>query len=298
MSKSRAQKRTFYRHGLLMRITHWLSALCLLFLLMSGLQIFNAHPHLYWGSTSNFDSPWLSLGAHRTDSGDVAGHTRLFGWEFNTTGVLGLSGDVDNDPDFRGFPAWATIPSSRWLAMGRHWHFFFAWFLVFNAALFFVWAMVSGHIKKLIPSRDDWRNFGRSVTEHIKLQHPSGEAATRYNILQKLAYLITIFGLGGLIVITGLCMSPHMDTVMGGVLEVLGGRQSARSIHFLVATAFVLFVLVHLFEVIVTGPFNNLRSMITGYFRYETKTPDCKSGSRSITDKKSTDNKKEKHDGQ
>lgn len=266
--------RTFYRHGLPMRITHWLNALCLFLLLMSGLQIFNAHPHLYWGSASDFDSPWLSMGAHRDDEGDLVGHTRVFGWEFNTTGVLGLSEDADGDPAVRGFPSWATVPGGRWLAMGRDWHFFFGWFLVFNASVFFIWALASGHLRQLIPSRQDWRSFGRSVVDHIKLKHPTGEEAIRYNILQKLAYLITIFGLGALIVITGLCMSPRMDTVMEPVLQVLGGRQSARSIHFLVATAFVLFIVIHLFEVIVTGPINNLRSMITGYFRYQPDKPD------------------------
>ncbi|MBQ0832794.1 MULTISPECIES: cytochrome b/b6 domain-containing protein [unclassified Marinobacter] len=274
MKNSKAHTRTLYRHGLPMRITHWANALCLFFLLLSGLQIFNAHPHLYWGSVSDFDSPWLSMGAHRTEAGEMVGHTRLFGWELNTTGVLGLSSDANGDPQVRGFPSWLTIPSGRWLAMGRNWHFFFAWLLVINASLFFVWAVASGHLKKLIPTREDWRSFGSSVISHIKLQHPAGEEATRYNILQKLAYLITIFGLGALIVITGLCMSPRMDTVMGGVLEVLGGRQSARSIHFLIACSFVLFVFVHLFEVVVTGPLNNLRSMITGNFRYQTDTPD------------------------
>ena len=229
MSRTHATTYSFYRHRLPVRITHWVNALCLLILLMSGLQIFNAHPALYWGSASDFDSPWLALGR---------------------------------------FPGWLTIPSWQSLATGRQWHFFFAWALVFNAALYLIWSACTGHLRDLTPTRADWRGFGRSVIDHIKLRHPKGEAAKRYNILQKLAYLIVIFGLGGLMVVTGLYMSPRMNTVMHGVLELLGGRQSARSLHFLAAGGLVLFVMVHLFEVAITGLWNNLRSMITGRYRY------------------------------
>lgn len=268
MPGSKGYYRTFYRHRLPMRLTHWVSALCLFILLLSGLQIFNAHPYLYWGSASDFDTPWLAINARTSEQSGIEGQVRLYGYSLKTTGVLGLSGGEDGHADQRAFPSWLTIPGGRWLSMGRSWHFFFAWVLVIDASLFLIWAAISGHLRALIPTRGDWRGFGGSVIDHLRLRHPTGDAATRYNVLQKLAYLFVIFGLGSLIVTTGLCMSPRMDTVMGDFLTLYGGRQSARSIHFLAASGLVLFVVVHLFEVIVTGPLNNLRSMITGHYRY------------------------------
>lgn len=265
---ARTRLKTVYRHPLPVRIGHWVNALCLFILLLSGLQIFNAHPHLYWGSASDFESPWLSIDYHWSRDDGYSGWTRVYDWQADTTGVLGASPGSNGELEGRAFPSWLTIPGSRWLAMGRSWHFFFAWILVINASLFLIWALFAGHLKRLVPTVEDWRGFGRSVIDHLRLRHPTGEAATRYNILQKLAYLTVIFGLGGLIVLTGLCMSPRMDTVLEPVLEFFGGRQSARSIHFLAASGFVLFVVIHLFEVIVSGPINQLRSMITGYFRY------------------------------
>ncbi|TBW58446.1 hypothetical protein EZI54_03420 [Marinobacter halodurans] len=265
---ARARLRTVYRHPLPVRIGHWVNALCLFILLLSGLQIFNAHPHLYWGSASNFEAPWLSIDYHWSRDDGYSGRTQVYGWQADTTGVLGASPGRNGELEGRAFPSWLTIPGSRWLAMGRSWHFFFAWILVINASLFLIWALFAGHLRRLIPTLEDWRGFGQSVLDHLRLRHPTGEAATRYNILQKLAYLTVIFGLGGLIVLTGLCMSPRMDTVLEPVLEFFGGRQSARSIHFLAAGGLVLFVAIHLFEVIVSGPVNQLRSMITGFFRY------------------------------
>ena len=265
MPASKPPLRSMYRHRLPMRLSHWLNAICLFILLLSGLQIFNAHPYLYWGSASDFDSPWLEIDAHRNSDNAVRGHISVMGYDIDTTGTFGVSGDND----VRGFPSWLS------------WHFFFAWILVINAALFLIWAAISGHLKRLIPTLDDWRGFGRSVIDHIKFRHPTGEAATRYNILQKLAYLIVIFGLGGLIVVTGLCMSPRMNTVMGDVLTFFGGRQSARSLHFLAASGFVLFVFIHLFEVIVTGPWNNLRSMITGRFHYRADASESTEASKT-----------------
>lgn len=269
MVTSRAGRRSFYRHRLPVRITHWVNVLCMFILLLSGLQIFNAHPALYWGHASNFDSPWLSIDASRNADGKLEGRVNLGNRHLVTTGVLGVSPDDDGIAERRAFPSWLTIPSNRWLAMGRSWHFFFAWLLVINATIYLIWSASSGHFRDLTPGKADWRGFGRSVIDHILLRHPKGEAAKRYNVLQKLAYLTVIIGLGSLIVVTGLCMSPRMNTVMGGILELLGGRQSARSLHFIAAAGLVLFVAVHLFEVVISGLLNNMRSMITGRYDYE-----------------------------
>ena len=102
----------------------------------------------------------------------------------------------------------------------------------------------------------------------------TGEAATRYNVLQKLAYLSVIFVLVPLAILMGLAMSPWMDTVLPGWVDLFGGRQSARTIHFVVAWLLVVFVLIHVFEVMVTGLWNNLRSMLTGRYRVPAERPE------------------------
>ena len=120
---------------------------------------------------------------------------------------------------------------------------------------------------RLLPTRPDLRGIGRSIVDHLRLRHPTGAAATRYNVLQKIAYLVVVFVLLPLVVLMGLGMSPRLDTLFGGWVGWFGGRQSVRSIHFIVAWLLVAFVLVHLFEVLVNGPLNQLRSMITGWYR-------------------------------
>jgi thiosulfate reductase cytochrome b subunit len=240
-------------------------------LLASGLQIFNAYPILHWGTSSYTGAePLLEMREDERPDGRRIGVTRIFGREFETTGVFGLSGDTE-----RGFPAWATLPSDRWLAMGRRWHFFFAWILVFNSAAWLAYSLASRHLTHdLAVTKSDWRSFGRSLLDHLRLRHPRGEAAKRYNVLQKLSYLLWIFVLLPLIVLTGLAMSPWLNSALPGWVDLLGGRQSARTLHFAAAALLVLFVLIHVFEVIVTGFQNNLRSMITGRFRVQPEPED------------------------
>jgi thiosulfate reductase cytochrome b subunit len=259
--------RLVYRHRWPVRVMHWINVVCLTLLLMSGLQIFNAHPSLSWGNTSNDDTAWLAMGAVRGPDGAPRGVTRLGGHLFHTDGVLGASA-VNGQGTVRGFPTWATVPSSGWLAMGRRWHFFFAWLFVANGLAYLAWSIASRHLQRdLMPTRRDWRGFGRSVLDHVRFRHPQGADALRYNILQKLAYLVVFFVFGGGIVLMGLAMSPRMDAVLHGVVDLVGGRQSARSIHFLIACGFVAFVAVHVFEVLVSGAVNQLRGMVTGYYR-------------------------------
>jgi thiosulfate reductase cytochrome b subunit len=259
-----------YRHALAVRLTHWVNALCLLFLLLSGLQIFNAHSTLYLGSKSEPDRAVLSMRAIERNDGSYGGITTLGSHEFDTTGWLGLSRGPDGKLEARGFPQWITIPSYRDLATGRRWHFFFAWLLVLNGLAYLLYSLFSGHVRRdLSPTGSELRELPHSIAEHARLRFPKGEEAKRYNVLQKLAYLAVIFGLLPLVVLTGLTMSPGMDAAFPFLLDVFGGRQSARTIHFLCATGLVLFFLVHIFMVIVSGPINNLRSMITGRFAIE-----------------------------
>jgi thiosulfate reductase cytochrome b subunit len=256
-----------YRHALAVRITHWVNALCLLVLLLSGLQIFNAHTTLYLGSKSEPAHAVLSMRAVQREDGSYAGLTTIGATTFDTTGVLGLSRGPSGQLEARGFPDWITLPTYRDLATGRRWHFFFAWAFVLNGLAYLVYALLSRHVARdLAPSGGDLRHIGRSVWEHIRFRFPKGEAAKRYNVLQKLAYLAVIFGLLPLVILTGLTMSPALDSVFPVLLDIFGGRQSARTIHFLCAFAIVLFVFVHVFMVLVSGLWNNLRSMITGRY--------------------------------
>lgn len=259
-----AQATWYLRHTWPVRLMHWINVLAFALLLMSGLQIFNAYPALNWGKSS-YDGrpPILQMGARRDAQGKPIGVTRIFDHEFNTTGVLGWS-----DGTRRGFPAWITLPSQQWLAMGRRWHFFFAWVLVINGLAYLTYALASRHLTRdLTPTRTDWRSFGQSVKDHLLMRHPRGEAAAHYNVLQKLAYLGVIFVLFPLLILAGWAMSPGLNAVFPGWVDVFGGRQAARTIHFVVAWLLVGFVFIHLFEVVITGFWNNLRSMITGRYR-------------------------------
>jgi thiosulfate reductase cytochrome b subunit len=267
-SQPTARGNLYYRHALIVRITHWINATALAILLMSGLQIFNAHPSLSWGKSSYSEqAPVFETGAATTADGKTIGVTRIFNHRFDTTGVLGLSRDAGRQVA-KGFPSWITIPSFPWLAMARHWHFFFAWLLVINGCVYLAFSFFSRHVARdLVPTSRDWRSIGRSIIDHVRLRHPTGAAAARYNVLQKLAYLAVIFILLPLMILTGWAMSPRLDSLWSGWVDLLGGRQSARTLHFVVAWTLVLFVLIHVFEVLISGVWNNLRSMITGRYR-------------------------------
>lgn len=267
-AQSATPGRLYLRHALPVRIMHWINVVALTLMFMSGLQIFNAHPALYWGESSYSGRPaWLEIGAKEDAQGKPMGYARVLGREFTTTGVLGISTD-EGRMYAQGFPSWLTVPSHQWLAMARSWHFFFAWVFLVNGLCYVGYVLWSRHLARdLLPTRGDIRGIGASIVDHLRLRHPTGEAAKRYNVLQKFAYLTVIFILLPLIILMGFGMSPRLDTLFGGWVAWFGGRQSARSIHFIVAWALVAFVLIHVFEVIVTGLWNNLRSMITGRYR-------------------------------
>jgi thiosulfate reductase cytochrome b subunit len=217
-----------YRHRLWVRVTHWINVICMTVLLMSGLQIFNAHPALYWGDASRFDAPLATIGP---------------------------------------FPAWATLPSVEWLAMGRRWHFFFAWLFVANGAAYVLFAILGGHFRRdLVPSLLNLRQIGHSIREHLRLRFPEGEEAKHCNVLQKLAYLGVVCVLCPIIVLAGLAMSPQLDTAYHWLPWIFGGRQSARTIHFVCAFSLFGFVIVHVLMVLASGVWNNLRSMVTGWY--------------------------------
>jgi thiosulfate reductase cytochrome b subunit len=267
---SHPRRRAIRRHSLLVRITHWVNLVCMTILLMSGLQIFNAHPALYWGARSDWRHPVLALWAMRPPGGQPVGLTTILGHSFNTTGVLGLSSSPDGTLVVRGFPAWATLPGPQWLAMGRRWHFFFAWIFVVNGLTYIAYTLVSRHFWwDLLPTGQQLRHIGRSVWDHARLRFPRGEEARHYNVLQKISYIVVVFGLGPLMVATGLTMSPWIDAAYPQLLDLFGGRQSARTIHFITAFTFLAFVVIHVLMVLLSGVWNNMRSMITGRYVIE-----------------------------
>lgn len=260
-----ARPKLVYRHSLLVRVTHWVNVLCILVLLMSGLQIFNAHPALYIGPKSDFSHPVLSMTGHRDSEGGPVGETQILGATFNTTGVLGLS-TMDEIPVVRGFPAWATLPSYQDLATGRRWHLFFAWLFVANGAIYVITNLVNRHVwRDLVPGRAELRRIAGSVRDHLLLRFHQGSG---YNVLQKLAYLAIIFIVLPAMILAGMAMSPGLDAGFEWLAELFGGRQTARTVHFLLATAITLFLIVHVVMVLISGAWNNIRSMITG--RYAT----------------------------
>lgn len=269
-ASNRHPRDVIYRHSRVVRVTHWLNVLAVSLLLMSGLNIFNAHPQLYWGAYgADFDRAWLEAVPLHPGVAASPGVFRVGNLTLNTTGVLGVSEGPNGERLVQGFPRWTTLPSWRDLATARRWHFFLAWILVANGLIYFVAGLINGHLKRdLAPTAKDLAptNLARSVIDHIKLKHPVGEAAKRYNVLQKLAYVGVALVVLPMVVATGLTMSPGFDAVAPWLLDLFGGRQSARSIHFICANLIVLFVIVHVVEVFLAGVVNEIGSMITGRY--------------------------------
>ena len=249
-----------YRQRLLTRVTHWIWAVSLFFLMLTGLQIFNAHPSLHIGKEAGFeyDNAILQIGA-RQDGEALRGVTRVLGVEFDTTGVLGVS-----NGEARAFPATLTIPSYQSLATGRVIHFFFAWALVGTLALWLAASALNGHLRQLIPTLDDLKALPRDIADHARLRfHHTGE----YSVLQKLAYASVLFLALPLMILTGLSMSPGFNAAAPWLLDLFQGRQTARTIHFLTMLALIGFFAVHMAMILLAGPFNEMRSILTGWYR-------------------------------
>jgi thiosulfate reductase cytochrome b subunit len=258
-----------YRHTVAVRLTHWVNALILVLLLISGLRLFNYHPALYWGNYGYRGvPPFLAIAAlEDIDTDEPVGVTTIMGHNFITTGVLGVSYDATGEPVSAAFPNWLTLSDT--LAGARDVHFAAAWLLVINGLVYLLFGLFTGHFRRdLLPDAAEIRprQLLADIFNHIRLRRARGAAARRYNVLQKLAYVIVIFALLPVMVLSGLTMSPAVTSAMPFLFDMFGGRQSARTIHFLVANLLVLFVFIHIIQVVVTGLFNNLRSMITGRY--------------------------------
>jgi len=235
---------------------------------MSGLQIFNAHPRLYWGKYGvDTDKALIAVGSQKHEDG-LHGFFRIGSLSIETTGILGVSQEGDAVAE-RAFPSWLTIPFYYDLGAARNWRFLFAWLLVINGSIYQLHGFWRGHIRRdLLPNRDQIkpRHLWHEVLDHARLCFAKGDEARRYNALQKITYLLVALGLLSLMVLTGLTMSPGMDAAFPFLPSLFGGRPSARTLHFIMASLLVLFVVVHVLMVVLSGFWNNLRSMINGRY--------------------------------
>src|SRR5690349_2122026 len=162
---SQSSRTRIFRHALPVRIMHWINVVAFFVLLMSGLQIFNAHPALNWGKSS-YDgrAPLLAIEAAIDGDGRTIGTTNVLGHTFETTGLLGVSRGADGEPEARAFPAWSTLPGPRWLSMARSWHFFAAWIFVVNGIVYFLYGVASRHFTRdIVPGTTDLRSIGPSL---------------------------------------------------------------------------------------------------------------------------------------
>jgi Ni/Fe-hydrogenase b-type cytochrome subunit len=253
-----------YRHNRVTRVTHWGNALALMILFMSGLQIFNAHPHLYWGSTSEPEKAFFSIAATNED-GDVRGYVDLYGRQIDTTGFLGVQQGTFG-PAARAFPSWLTIPAYYSLAGARRWHFFFGWLFALNGLLYVFYNLVVGHLRKFFFTLGDAKKVPAMVAYYLHLRNNSPQEG-EYNPLQKMAYTSVFVILTPLVLLSGMAMSPQLNVAFNWLPAVFGGRQSARAVHFILAFGFLSFTFGHVFMVLTQGVFNNMRSMTTGWYR-------------------------------
>ena len=228
------------RHAALVRVTHWLTTLCFLALLVSGLEIVVSHPRFYWGETGNVLTPALfSIPIPASRSTVPTGYGYVL-------------------PDQNGW--------SRYL------HFEAAWVLVLTGALYVIWGTLSGHFRKeLLPAASDRsiEALSRALARHLRFARPVAEDAWSYNLVQRLTYLVVIFVLFPLVIWTGLAMSPAFVSAMPSTVTWLGGRQSARTLHFLVTISLVAFLVVHVAMVWFAGFGARVMAMITGRARPE-----------------------------
>ncbi len=259
------QNETVYRHGIAERATHWLWALALLVLFMSGLEIFNAAPYLDASDKSDPSRRVLAFDAAMVD-GRPQGTTTIFGHTFITTGVLGYTDDGMGGQAARAFPGWITLPGPQDLADGRRWHLFFAWALVLAFAVYVVAAARRGTLAELLLRPSDVPKLLPMQLYYLRLRKHAPPHGT-YNPLQKATYTVVLFVFFPIMILTGLALSPGADAAAPWLTWVFGGRQFARTWHFTTMVLLFGYFGTHLILVASTGAWNNMRSMITGYYQ-------------------------------
>jgi thiosulfate reductase cytochrome b subunit len=214
------------RHALSTRVWHWINAAALVVLFMSGLTISNAHRYLYWGD---------------------------YGFD-----------PADAWAKVMRFPGWTTLPTRYNLAAARDWHNTTAW--VFALALLAIWIamLANGHFRRDVATgRRDWSlaAWRDAITGHW---HKLGTDAAPYNALQKIAYGAVYGVMLPLMVFTGLALSPGIEPAAPWLVDALGGRQSARSLHFITAWALFAFLVGHVLLTLLSRPFTMIGAMLHG----------------------------------
>lgn len=215
------------RHSLSVRVWHWANFACLTIMFMSGLNISNAHPWLYWGE-----------------------------WGFEP-----------RDAWFAvpRFPGWMTIPGHYSLSGARDWHVLIAWPFAIGLALIWIAALASGHFRRdLMTTRREWswRAIRADISAHLRLDFTHHSA--KFNFFQKLTYGIVLGVLLPGMVLTGLGISPGIEPVVRPLIDLAGGRQSMRSLHFILAWSLFAFFVLHVVLVLLSNPVRQLRDMVTG----------------------------------
>jgi thiosulfate reductase cytochrome b subunit len=223
------------RHAAFVRVTHWITTICFFALLISGAEIVISHPRFYWGETGN----------------DLT--TPLF--------KIPIPASRNFVPTGYGY---ALPDQNGW---SRYLHFEAAWAVVLTGLVYALWGLWTGHFRSnLFPEPADrtWRAFLGVITRHIRLRRPDEAEAFSYNALQRASYLGVIFVLFPLMIWTGLALSPAFNSAFPAAVNMLGGRQSARTLHFLVTAVLLLFLIVHVAMVVLAGFTSRMRAMITG----------------------------------
>lgn len=246
-----------YRHDRIVRVTHWLNALAVFALLVTGFGITQLYTPLHWGDAGQ---DWGNVGEELNGPGgdaypaiarvpDIPSELHLGAW-------------IDE-------ALWSVKTYLRTPMRARD-HILFAWLFLFNGLVYLAAGALTGRFRGLLrPSWRElsWRRLGPDLWSHLRLHFPKGDQARSYNLIQKYAYLLIIFAALPLQLLTGLVLLPWMDGAFPWLKDIFFGRQSARTIHFSCSLLILAFIVVHLAMVMLSGFRNNMRSMITGWYR-------------------------------
>ena len=223
------------RHSLLVRITHWVTVISFVALLITGAELIVSHPRFYWGETGN------------------SGTQPLF--------KIPIPASRDTVPTGYSY----TMPDQN--GWSRYLHFEAAWVLVLTALLYGIASLLNGHFRKNLvpaPAQRKWGAFRDVFARYLRRAPPDSAESHAYNVVQRTSYLAVIFVLFPLVIWTGLALSPAFNSAFPFFVNVLGGRQSARTLHFFVTDLLVLFLIVHVAMIALAGFWSRTRAMITG----------------------------------
>lgn len=223
------------RHSALVRVTHWLTVVSFVALLVTGLEIVISHPRFYWGETGNVNMKPLF--------------------------TIPIPSSRDTVPTGYGY----VMPDQN--GWSRYLHFESAWVLVLTGLVYGIASLLNGHLRRDLIPQQGQRSFAAHwsrVRQYVKRRPPDADETNSYNVLQRSTYLLVIFVLFPLVILTGLALSPSFNAAVPLVVNSFGGRQTARTLHFFLTWALVLFFVVHVAMIAVSGFWIRMRGMTTG----------------------------------